>query len=162
MRAIAKYTALLWVTALLVTALTAGPLMAADKYPGWELESKYNKLYNVADLEEFKAVFVKQIEVVPLKGMHPGVGLIVYDKNDADKEEFELHLGPNGAFDADKLKLRQGDQIKVRGVFAEIGNKEIFMCAKLKKKPQELKVRRTSDGKPIWTMSAAELAELNK
>jgi hypothetical protein len=111
--------------------------------------------------KSFKAVFVEEIEVVPIEGMHPGVGIVIYDKNDPDKELIKVHIGPKGAFNLGKLKLRKGDRIKVRGVFAEIDDAEFFMVSKVKKKPLgEVKVRRTSDGKPTWTMSNEELAEL--
>jgi hypothetical protein len=159
----ARNLGMIFVVGLVLSVLVSLPASAGGKYPGWELDGKYNQLYQVADMEDFKAVFIEQVELVPFKGMHPGTGLIIYDKNDPDKQKIQLHLGPKGAFRLNKLKLRKGDVLKVRGVFAEIGDKEVFLCAKIKKKPLgELKVRRTKDGKPIWTMSAAELAELAK
>lgn len=155
------YAGVIWVVGLLALILTSLPAAAGAKYPGWELKGAYDKHYAVADMEDIKAIFVEEIEVTPMDGMHPGVGIVIYDKYDPDKEQIKVHLGPKGAFKLGKLKLRKGDRLNVRGVFAEIDDEEFFMASKVKKKPLgEVKVRRTSDGKPIWTMSSEELAEL--
>lgn len=145
----------------LILALAAAPAVFAQtdamKYKGWEPDSKYMKLYNIADLEDIKAFFVKEVEFTPLEGMHPGVGIVMYDRYDPDKEEIMVHLCPKGVTDLRKLKLRKGDRIKVRGVFAELGEDEIFMASKIKKHPVgEVKVRLTKNGKPIWHMTAEE------
>jgi hypothetical protein len=60
----------------------------------------------------------------------------------------------------DSIGLKIGDKIKVRGVWADIDGKEIFMASKLKKGDNlELKVRRTRDGVPYWTMTPEEVAK---
>ncbi len=129
----------------------------ANKYKGWEPGSKYMKLYNVVDLEDIKAFFVKEIEVIPFEGMDPGIGIVMYDRYDPDKEHIVVHLCPKGVASLKKLKLRKGDRIKVRGVFTEIGDKEVFIASKIKKDPVgEVKVRLTKNGKPIWHMTEDE------
>ena len=49
--------------------------------------------------------------------------------------------------------------MKVRGVWAAIDDKDVFIAAKVKAENfYVLKVRRTRDGTPYWTMSPEELA----
>ena len=49
--------------------------------------------------------------------------------------------------------------MKVKGVWAEIDGKEVFMASKVKRGDYyEYKVRLTKDGTPFWTMSPEELA----
>jgi hypothetical protein len=50
--------------------------------------------------------------------------------------------------------------VKVKGAWAQIGGKEVFMASKVKKSENvELKVRRTKDGMPYWVMTPEELAK---
>ena len=121
---------------------------------GWEKGSDYNKLYDVRDMEQFKAEVVEQREIVPLQGMKPGIALIM---RDSDGETFSAHIGPK--WFVGKLPLHKGDKIRIRGVWAEIRGEDVFMVAKLKKGDDyEYKVRLTKDGTPFWTMSPGELA----
>jgi len=52
----------------------------------------------------------------------------------------------------------KGAQVKVRGVWAEIDNENVFLAYKVKSDNYALKLRRTRDGIPHWTMSPEELA----
>jgi len=50
--------------------------------------------------------------------------------------------------------------VKVKGVLAEIDEKEVFMASKIKKGDYfELKVRLSSDGTPFWTLTDEELVK---
>ncbi len=47
---------------------------------------------------------------------------------------------------------------KIKGVWAVIDDKDVFMAAKAKQGDDfEFKVRLTKDGTPFWTMSAEEI-----
>jgi hypothetical protein len=48
----------------------------------------------------------------------------------------------------------------VKGVWAEIDGKDVFIASKIKKDPNTeiIKVRLTKDGTPFWTMSQERLA----
>ena len=53
---------------------------------------------------------------------------------------------------------KKGDSLKIRGSWAEVEDKFVFMASKIKKGDYfELKVRLTKDGTPFWTMSPEEL-----
>ena len=125
---------------------------------GWEKDSAYNKLYDLDEWDSFKGNVVGFKKITPLKGMSPGVALLVKD-GDSD-EVITVHLGPSPFVNPNSISLRTGEKVKVRGVWAEIDGKEIFMASKVKKGDYyEYKVRLTKDGTPFWTMSPEQLAK---
>ena len=133
---------------------TAGSAIARDM-GGWEADSDYNQLYQAAELDKLKGYVQKIIEVVPIKGMAPGIGLIV---KDGDGDKVVVHIGPKW-FLGDSVGIKRGEKVKIKGAWAEIDDKDIFIASKIKKGDFfELKVRLTKDGKPFWTMSSEELA----
>ncbi len=122
---------------------------------GWGRQSPYNQLYKASELDKIKGYVEKIREVVPMRGMAPGIALIVRDR---EGEKITVHLGPKW-FLGDAIGIRRGDKVKVKGSWAEIDGRDIFMASKVKKGDFfELKVRLTKDGTPFWTMSAEELA----
>ncbi|MFC1896654.1 hypothetical protein ACFL0Q_08380, partial [Thermodesulfobacteriota bacterium] len=69
---------------------------------------------------------------------------------------YSLHDSTTVAITADR-------HVKVKGVWADIDGREVFMASKVKRGEYfEIKVRRTRDGTPYWTLTAEELAEENK
>ena len=134
-----------------------GLSMAADKpdLAGWGKDGEYNKLYQTNEFDEFKGNVEEITEITPLPGMAPGIGLRVKDQ---DKDMVIVHLGPKSFVKVDSIGLKKGDRVKVKGAWAQIGGKEVFMASKVKKGENvELKVRRTKDGMPFWLMTPEEL-----
>jgi len=128
---------------------------AAEELNGWEEGGAYDALYEASELDRLKCTVEKVTEVVPMKGMSPGIALIV---EDGDGEKIEVHIGPK-SYLGDSVAIKRGDKLKIRGAWAEINGKEVFMASKLKKGDfYELKVRLTKNGKPFWAMSPEELA----
>ena len=122
---------------------------------GWEKEGAYNKLYKPSELDKLKCRVKKVTEVVPMKGMSPGIALIA---DDGDGEEFVVHVGPKWYL-GESTGIQRGDKLKIRGSWAEIDGEEVFMASKIKKGDFfVLKVRLTKDGTPFWTMTPEELA----
>ena len=123
---------------------------------GWGEGDAYNKLYQASELDRLKCTVKKVIEVVPMKGMSPGVALIV---DDGEGEDITVHIGPKW-FLGETIGIRRGENVKIRGAWAEIEGKDVFMAAKIKKGDFfTLKVRLTKNGKAFWTMSPEELAK---
>ena len=148
----------LWIGAVML--LIPGISIAADQKDmgGWGIEDPYNRNYNAAELDNFKAKVVKITEVVPMPGMAPGVALLVREGD--DPESILVHLCPTWFANKKSIGIRRGDKIKIRGAWAEINGKDVFMASKVKKGDHfEFKVRLTQNGKPFWTMSAEELAK---
>ncbi len=124
---------------------------------GWEKGGAYDRLFDVSESDSFKGKVLEITEITPMPGMAPGIGLVVEDKKDKRKET--VHLGPKTAVDLSGIGLKEGDMVKVVGVWAEIDGKDLIMAIKVKKAEDvELKVRRTKDGFPYWGMTPEELA----
>jgi hypothetical protein len=141
---------------ILVTSLLLSPVILAQDMGGWEKGGTYDRLYQSTELDRLKGEIEKVIEVVPLTGMAPGFAFIL---EDGDGEDIEVHVGPIW-FLGEALGLSRGDKVKVRGSWAEIEGREVFLAAKIKKGDFfELKVRLTKDGTPFWTLSEEELAK---
>ncbi|MDP2645558.1 MAG: hypothetical protein Q8P24_11520 [Desulfobacterales bacterium] len=155
---------LVMITLIMVSIFFTPKIAAAEAKPdmgGWEIDGAYNKHFNIAELEDFKGVVNKIMEVVPLPGMSPGVALVVQNKR--DKQEYLVHLCPVWFAAPDDIGIRKGDRVTVRGVLVEIEGKEVFMATKVKKGDSfQFKVRLTKDGTPFWTMSPEQLARERK
>lgn len=126
---------------------------------GWGLESAYNRYFDVAKLEKFKAKVVKIKEVIPMPGMTPGVAMDVKRNGDI----IEVQICPTWFVRPDEIGINKGDRVNIRGVRTKINGKEVFMASKIKKEDYfELKVRFTKDGIPFWTMTPEALFRANK
>lgn len=148
-----------------VIACSAWVLMAAwagsaaagpEKMGGWELDGAYNQLYKSSERDRLKGVIEEVTEVIPLPGMSPGVAIILRDE---DGDKVRVHLGPRWFVDPQGIGVRKGDEVKIRGAWAEVGGEDVFIASKVKRSEfEEFKVRRTRDGYPFWCMSPEELA----
>jgi len=123
---------------------------------GWGVDSPYNKLYDVREYEKIRAWVVRVKEVVPMPGMSPATALDVRE----GAHEFEVHLCPTWFRSPSEIRLKKNERIKLKGVWAEINGKDVFMASKIKKDPDIdiIKVRLTKDGTPFWTMTPERLA----
>jgi hypothetical protein len=124
---------------------------------GWEEGSPYNQLYNVKEFEYFRAWVVGFKEEPPMPGMSPATIMVVKDGDDL----IDVHICPNWFAKPEEVGVRKGDRVKIKGVWAEVDGKDVFMASKVKKSDSEVfefKVRLTKNGKPFWTMTKEELA----
>ena len=124
---------------------------------GWEKGGKYDQHYNASELDKIKVTIVKIMEVTPMKGMSPGVGMIVRER-DSD-EDLMVHICPTWFIKPGETGLKRGNVVKIRGSWAEIDGKDVYMASKIKMEDYfSLKVRLTKDGTPFWTMDPEQLA----
>ncbi|WP_373501043.1 hypothetical protein [Desulfococcus sp.] len=122
---------------------------------GWEVDGAYNRLYKGSERDRLKGIIEDVKEVVPLAGMSAGVALVVKDE---DGDRVLVHLGPRWFVDPEGIGVRKGDEVKIRGAWADVGGEDVFIASKVKRSEfEEYKVRRTRDGYPFWSMSAEEL-----
>lgn len=143
---------------IFVIHIPAGIAGGINVPKGWEAGGAYDNYYNPNELDKFRAWVVAVKELVPIKGMAPGVVLEVKEGKD-DDETIQVHVCPVAYMGAKAIGLQRGDRVKIRGAWAYINDKDVFMAAKIKKGDYfELKVRLTSDGKPFWTLTPEELA----
>lgn len=145
---------------MLALLLTTSPVisLAADKgLKGWEEGSEYNGFYNSKELDRIKGEVVKFTEVTPLKGMAAGTALYL---DEGDGEPILVHLCPVTYASSKETGIRRGIKTKIRGSWAFIDGKDVFLASKVKQGDHfSFKVRLTSDGTPFWTMSQEQLAK---
>ena len=134
-------------------------VQAEDKkdMQGWGTDDPYNQHYDVREFEKIRAWVVRVKEVVPMPGMSPGTALDVRE----GAYVYEIHLCPTWYRKPSEIRLKKNERIKIKGVWAEINGKDVFMASKVKKDPDTdiIKVRLTKDGTPFWTMTPEQLAK---
>jgi hypothetical protein len=142
---------------ILAANLMTGSVCAAEEknMKGWEVNSPYNKHYDVKEFEKFRAWVVGFKEEPPMPGMSPATIMIVKDGD----ELVDVHICPTWFAKPEDVGVKKGDRVKIKGAWAEIDGKDVFMASKIKKGDFfEFKVRLTKNGKPFWTMTKDELA----
>ncbi|MEW6673294.1 MAG: hypothetical protein AB1427_16455 [Thermodesulfobacteriota bacterium] len=157
-KSLTKMTFLTYMLSIMSLVLLA--IAAAQEKPamkGWEHGSHYNKFYKANELDSFKGTVEEIKEVVPLPGMSPCIALVV---SESKSEKVLVHVAPSWFMDIKKVGLKKGDKVKVRGVWAEINGKDVFMASKITKGENfSVKVRLTKDGTPFWTLNPEQLAK---
>ncbi len=147
---------MLAVVATMLMGTATGLAAGAEEKKGWGIDDPYNKLYNVRDFEKFKASVVRLTEVIPMPGMSPATAVEVRDGS----EVIVVHLCPTWFAKPADVGVKPGDRVTVKGCWAEIEGKDIFLASKIKKGESfEFKVRLTQDGTPFWTMTPEQLAK---
>ena len=150
-----KKIALLWFVCAGLLALNAFAGDEQRDMKGWGIDDPYNQYYDVKEYEKIRAWVVKLRESPPMPGMSPATIVDVRDGS----EIIEVQMCPTWFAEPGEIGVKPGDRVKVKGVWAEINDKWVFMASKIKKDPQfEFKVRLTKNGKPFWTMGPEELA----
>lgn len=147
------------VVVMLLAGQAAAGAKAGPDIGGWERGSPYDALYDPKEADAFKGRVTKILRIVPLPGMAPGVGIQVEDKKDKRLET--VHLGPEGAVDVASIGLKIGDRVKVVGAWADVRGQDVLLAVKVKKDDgSQLKVRRTKDGFPLWSMTPQEIGKV--
>lgn len=155
-----RFQVIFYMTALILLSLVvAVSYVQAEEKPdmkGWGIDDPYNKLYDVREFEKVRCYVVRVKEVIPMPGMSPATALVVRE----GAYEYEVHLCPTWYRKPSEIRLKKNERIKLKGVWAEINGKDIFMASKIKKDPDTeiIKVRLTKDGTPFWTMTPERLA----
>ena len=151
---------ILYSMALMLLSVTIGVcyVQAEEKrdMQGWGIDDPYNKLYDVREFEKIRVWVIRVKEVIPMPGMSPATALDVREGSN----EFEVHLCPTWYRKPSEIMVKKNDRVKLKGVWAEINDRDIFMASKIKKDPdfEIVKVRLTKDGTPFWTMTPEQLA----
>ena len=155
-----KFQRIFYLLTLILLSFVVGAsfVQAEEKrdMKGWGIDDPYNKLYDVREFEKVRAWVVRVKEVIPMPGMSPATALEVRE----GAYVHEVHLCPTWYRKPSEIRLKKNERIKLKGVWAEIDGKDIFMASKIKKDPNTeiIKVRLTKDGTPFWTMTPEQLA----
>lgn len=145
-------------TAALLAACGGGQ-EGGDPLAGWERGGAYDSKYDPAELDSIKGYYQETYEF-SADGLATGLGLVLEDR--ADGELVRVHLGPKGFVGPllEKFDLRRGQKVKVKGVWVTFDGEDLMVASKVKKGEfEQLKVRRTLDGTPYWSMSPEELEQ---
>jgi hypothetical protein len=143
---------LIALTFVFKTALAADP----SEKKGWGVNDPYNMLYDSKEFEKIKAKLVKVTEVVPMAGMSPATALEVTEGS----KKILVHLCPTWFAKPSDIALKPGDPVTLKGSWAEINGKDVFLASKVKKGDfYEFKCRLTKDGTPFWTMTPEQVAK---
>jgi hypothetical protein len=123
---------------------------------GWGIDDPYNQLYDAREFERIRVWVVEVKEEVPMPGMSPATVLVVREGSN----KINVHLCPTWYRKPSEIRLRKNERVKIKGAWAEIDGKDIFMASKVKKDPDTeiIKVRLTKDGTPFWTMTPEQIA----
>ena len=121
---------------------------------GWGDDDEYNKLYNPRELDKLRGTVLKFKKLRPLSGMSKATVLVLDD----DGDTIDVHLCPVSFALPKDTGIKRGDRVKIKGSWAEIDGKDVFLASKVKKgEHYQFKVRLTKDGTPFWNMSAEKL-----
>ncbi len=145
----------LLLTVLCLPGLALAAAKANPNIKGWEKGGEYDRMFDPKEADSIKGRVVKIMDVTPLPGMAPGLALQIEDKKDKSAEI--VHLGPKEFVDLASIGLKEGDQVKAVGAWVEFDGHDVLFAVKIKKgENTELKVRRTKDGFPYWSMTPEE------
>jgi hypothetical protein len=150
---------LLIAAASIILTVAGGSAEEKKDMQGWGIDDPYNQNYDVREFEKIRVWVIRVKEVVPMPGMSPATALDV--KEELSSEPFEVHLCPTWYRKPSEIMVKKNDRVKLKGVWAEINGKDVFMASKVKKDPdlEIVKVRLTKDGTPFWTMTSEQLAK---
>ena len=144
-------------TAAVVLGVSFAQAEEKKDMQGWGIDDPYNQHYNVKEFEKLRAYVVRVKEAIPMPGMSPAT---VMEVREGD-ETIEVHICPTWYKKPKDIRVKKGERIKIKGVWAYINGKDVFMASKIKKDPdfEIIKVRLTKDGTPFWTMTPEQLAK---
>ncbi|MGD8520069.1 MAG: hypothetical protein PVF56_02900 [Desulfobacterales bacterium] len=144
-------------TAAVVMGVSLAQAEEKKDMQGWGIDDAYNKHYNIKEYEKLRAWVVRVKEVIPMPGMSPATAMEVREGD----EIIEVHICPTWYKKPEDIRVKKGERIKIKGVWAYIDGKDVFMASKIKRDPdfEIVKVRLTKDGTPFWTMTPERLAK---
>lgn len=159
MRYLFRLKLLLLTSVLLFGSQLITTLYAAEQQDiaGWENGSEYNRLYRVDKRVKLKGTMAEIIDLVPMQGMAPGIGMVILLR---DGEKVNVHLAPKWFAKFLSYGFNKGDRVNVKGCWAEISGNKVFLASKVRNGEYfEMKFRRTRDGRPYWTLKPEEMIQ---
>lgn len=116
---------------------------------GWSANNSYSRLFDTANMVEFKGKITSIDKIIPAKGMSNGIHLMLKtDKN----VNYSVHLGPQWYFDNHSIKYNVGDFIAVKGSKITYNNAPAIIAVSVQKGKTTLTLR-DKNGFPVWSGS---------
>lgn len=123
---------------------------------GWGLGHPYQNMYNPKGIETYSGEVINIDTVIPMKGMSPGVHLMLLTK---DKKTVSVHLGPAWFIERLDTPIKKGDNIEIAGSMVimnietkpgEFNAEHVLIASQVKKGDKVLQLR-DALGEPIWS-----------
>jgi CBS domain containing-hemolysin-like protein len=131
---------------ILITSFSfAGPWKGYRGSGGWGMGSQYQRMYNPATVETISGTVESVNKMIPMKRMRSGIHLTLK----TEKENVDVHLGPEWFIERLDTKIQKGDTIEVKGSRVTIAGKPAVIAAEIKKGDNVL-VLRDNNGIPAW------------
>ena len=122
---------------------------------GWGMGHPYLKMLDPkAPVQTFSGEVIKVETVTPMKGMSPGVHVILL----SGKETVDVHLGPTWFIERLDTPILKGDKIEVKGSMVVMTVEEkpeekramhVLLASEVKKGDKVL-ILRDATGEPVW------------
>jgi hypothetical protein len=114
---------------------------------GWGKRSEYNRKYDPKTTTEIKGEIIKIEEITPVKGMSPGIHILLKKENE---ETVSVHLGPKWYLDEQDILFKPGDKVEVTGSKITIDYKPAVIAREIKNEKRTLTLR-DENGIPEWS-----------
>lgn len=123
---------------------------------GWGSGHPYQRMYSPKAIEIYAGEVVAVDTVIPMKGMSPGVHLILLTK---EKKSISVHLGPAWFIERLDTQIMKGDTIEVTGSMvimtvekepAKTTYEHTLLAQSVKKGDKILELRDVT-GEPVWS-----------
>jgi ribosome-associated translation inhibitor RaiA len=125
-----------------------GPAQTAVKWRGsggWGPKSQYGRVYDAKTLTVVKGEVVTISPFTPIRGMTPGVHMVV----NANGEAIAVHLGPEWFIASQDLRIEARDAIEVKGSQVTLNGKPVLIAAVVTRGDEVLRLR-DDTGVPVW------------
>lgn len=112
---------------------------------GWQTNSKYNDLFKKNSIERIEGTIVRTDTVTPMRGMDPGVVIVVKDGD----RNIPVHLGPEWFIRHQQDKFTDGDRVQVTGSRVDLDGKPVVLATQVRMGGRTLTLR-NENGVPVW------------
>ncbi len=138
-----KYFAILG--AVLCAAVSFGQVKVQDRMGGFGPGSVYNKLWT-ADMITFNGRVTGKLVLPPMKGMAESVALLVQQ---ADKDSFEVQLGPQWFVQHMPVRVNVGDKVMIAGSRVKMEGRTVIFAQSITIGKRDIAFR-DKKGSPAW------------
>ena len=119
-------------------------IFSQTKTDGWEIGSRYNKLFS-NKIDTVTGVVIKVAHAVPMQGMAEGILLEVQ----SGKDTISVQLCPKWMGTLLNINIQPNDNVVIEGCKAVCKGAHVFMASKLTANSIILQLR-DEKGLPIW------------
>lgn len=126
--------------------LLANIAYAQSDTTAWGRNSCFNKMYDPKTVTEIKGEITKIESMVPMNGMSNGIHITIKGKD----QNYSVHLGPKWYLDNQAIKLREKDNVSVKGSKVTFAGAPAIIAMEVTKGSEILKLR-DSNGFPVWS-----------